>query len=512
MPGPIASRSRWSFGCHTRPTHSTRKVAVRTLASAIVVFGLTGPLRADDLTDALTAGRFADVVQLADARLKTAPRDARVWTIRGIALERLQRLPESLQSFERALAIDPDSIAALQGATEAAYLARNAKATALVTRVLARDPSSETAHAMAGVLAVEAGRCEQGVGHFRQSGSAIAGNAVALTQFGGCLLRLHKPDDAIAVFERLLREGGDNPEVRYNLAVASLEAGRSEEAMANARVALAASPRDPEVLSLFAAASAAAGQVEPAITALRSAIDVAPRDERHYLDLAVICLDHDNADLAMEVVNAGLARIPDAPRLFTMRGAIHADRAELEQAVQDFERARALGPDELYGAVGLSLVLRQTDRIAEAIALLRQKLARRPTDPTLNYLLADALLRSDPDPASAESRQARKALTLALRANPSFASAHAALGKLLLRAGELPAAVEALQAAVRLDSSNRVALNQLVLAYRQLGRASEAAAAAAELKALLVRERAEEVARNRVRLVKSSPSPAVRHD
>jgi tetratricopeptide (TPR) repeat protein len=488
--------------------HSSSTTLVRGLASAILLVSLSGPVLADDLTDALAAGRFADAVRLADARLKTSPRDARVWTIRGIALERLQRLPESLQSFKRALDIEPASIAALQGAAEVAYSSRNPQAATFVSRVLARDPSSSTAHAMAGVLAVEAGRCEQAVDHFGRSGRALEGNAVALTQYGGCLLRLHRPDQAVDVFERLLREGGESSDVRFNLAVASLEAGRHEEAVKQAGAAMIASPRDPDVLSVFAAASAAAGDVEPAIAALRRAIEIAPDDERHDLDLSVICLDHDAADLALDVVNAGLARIPDAARLYTMRGAIHADRAELEQAVQDFERARTLSPDELYGAVGLSLVLRQTERIPEAVALLRQKLSDRPADPTLNYLLADLLLRSDPDPASAEFRAARAALTRALRANPGLASAHAALGKLLLRAGELPRAVEALLTAVKLDPSSRVALNQLVLAYRQLGRTSEAAAAAADLKALLARERVEEVARNRVRLVKGGPPPA----
>jgi tetratricopeptide (TPR) repeat protein len=475
------------------------------------VLALGGSLRADQLTDALAAGRFAEVVRLADARVQAQPRDARAWTIRGIALERLQRLPESFQSFERALVIDPHSLAALQGATQVAYRTRSPKATALVARVLARDPASETAHAMAGVLAVEAGRCDKGVDHFRQGGHALDGNAVALTEYGGCLLRLHRPDEAVAVFERLLREGGDDAAARYNLAVAALQAGRNDLALSSAGAAMAANPRDPEVLSLFAAASATAGHVEPAIGALRAAIEIAPDNERHYLDLALICLDHDAADLAMEVVNAGLARIPTAARLYTMRGAIHADRAELEDAVRDFEQARALGPDEMYGAVGLSLVLRQTDRIPEAIALLRRKLRARPADPTLNYLLADALMRSDPEPASAEFRDARKALGRALAARPRFASAQAALGKLLLRAGDLPHAVDALTAALKLDPANRVALNQLVLAYRQLGRESDAMRAAADLKALLARERVEEVERNRVRLVRSdAPRPEPR--
>ena len=130
-------------------------------------------LGADDLTDALAAGRYADAVRLADARLKLQSRDARVWTIRGIALEQLQRLPESLRSFEQALAIEPQSLAALQGATEVAYRTKSPKAQALVARVLARDPMNPTAHAIAGVLAVEAGRCDKAVAHFRQSGSAL---------------------------------------------------------------------------------------------------------------------------------------------------------------------------------------------------------------------------------------------------------------------------------------------------------------------------------------------------
>jgi tetratricopeptide (TPR) repeat protein len=271
-----------------------------------------------------------------------------------------------------------------------------------------------------------------------------------------------------------------------------------------AQTAMAMEPRDPTILSVFAAASAAAGQVAPAITALRQAIELAPDEERHYLNLAALCLDHDAPDLAFEIVNAGLARIPTSARLYTMRGAIHAERSELESAMRDFEHAGSLRPDELYGSVGLSLVLRQTARFPEAIALLRKKLRQKPRDATLNYLLSDAITRSDPAPSSPEFHEAETALRRALGAKPRFAKAHAALGKLYLRAGKLAAAVDELSAAAALEAGDRLALNQLVMAYRQLGRQAEAEAAAANLKALLDRERSEEVARNRVRLVRGN--------
>jgi Flp pilus assembly protein TadD len=350
---------------------------------------------------------------------------------------------------------------------------------------------------------VEADSCSDAVEHFARSGAALQENRLALAQYGGCLLRLKRPREAGNVFQRLVEASPGDPAARYNLAVCRLEAGQAREAAAAAGAGLGLSPSDPELLSLFAAASAAAGQLEPAIAALRKATEVAPADERHYIDLAALCAEHDAFDLALEVVNTGLANIPGSARLYTMRGAIRAERAELDAAMRDFEQASALGPDELYASVGLSLALRQADRLPEATALLRRKLTRNPRDATLNYLLADVLLRTDPDPASPESAEARTALQRAVQAKPDFAKAHATLGRLQLRAGDVAGAAEELRMAVRLDPIDRLALNQLVLAYRRLGQQEDAAAVAGQLKKLVEAERTEEIARNRVRLYRA---------
>jgi superkiller protein 3 len=476
---------------------------MRRLLAAALLAASAVAARADDLSDALEAGRFAEALRLADARLKSAPRDARVWTIRAIALERLERLPQSLASFERALALDPESLAALKGATEVAYRTHSPKAARFVERVLAREPDDETAHAMAGALAVEVGSCAEAVVHFARSGAALRENRPALAQYGGCLLQQKRPREAGDIFQRLVEASPADPAAHYNLAVCRLEAGQVREATAAAAAGLALSPADAELLNLFAAASAAAGQLEPAIAALRKATEVAPADERHYVDLAALCVEHDAFDLALEVVNAGLANIPGSSRLYTMRGAIRAERSQVDEATRDFEHATALSPDELYASVGLSLVLRQADRLPEAIALLRRKLARNPRNATLNYLLADALLRADPGVDSPETAEARTALRRALRARPGFAKAHATLGKLQLRAGDVAGAVDELRTAVKLDPNDRLALNQLVLAYRRLGRPDDAATVAGQLKKLLETERSEEVARNRVRLYRA---------
>ena len=75
--------------------------------------------------------------------------------------------------------------------------------------------------------------------------------------------------------------------------------------------------------------------------------------------------------------------------------------------------------------------------------------------------------------AAKEIEQLRKVIELA----PTFARAHLALGKALLRDGKVPDAVAALQEAARLEPASGEAHYQLGLALARAGRKEEAAAA-----------------------------------
>jgi Flp pilus assembly protein TadD len=164
-----------------------------------------------------------------------------------------------------------------------------------------------------------------------------------------------------------------------------------------------------------------------------------------------------------------------------------------------------LQPSDNYGDVGLSLLLRQQDRVGEAIDLIRKRLVRNPEDPKLNFLLADLLLQSDSQ--SATSAEAERLLTKSIRLNPKQARAHAALGKVMLGNGQANAAAAELKLALELDPTDRVALNQYILALKRLGKIQEANAAAQRLRDTLAEDRATEVRKNRVRFVLNSNPP-----
>jgi tetratricopeptide (TPR) repeat protein len=290
--------------------------------------------------------------------------------------------------------------------------------------------------------------------------------------------------------------------VSYNLALALHLDHHDEEALETAKTLVA----DSDVLNLLGSIYAGQDKIAEAIAAFRKATELDPKNEQNYIDLASLCLDHQSFDIAAEIVNGGIANIPNSAALYTLRGAIAAQSSNLEQSAADFERANRLRPDASYGDVGLSLLLGQQSQLDEAIGVIRSRLERAPEDATLNFLLADLLLRKSDDSQKSGQEEARRLLINAVRLQPDMVKAHAALGKLLLKSGDAEAAMRELKAALEKDPNDRVALNQYVLALTKLQRTAEAKAAAEHLRQVLSEDRRAEVRKNRIRIV--SPAAA----
>jgi Flp pilus assembly protein TadD len=410
----------------------------------------------------------------------------------------LNRPQDGIASFDRALKIQPSFVAALQAASETAYRSRDSRAAGYLQKLLAVEPASEPAHAMAAVLAFESNDCGNAVAHFTKSASQVRGNDLASSQFGHCLLELGRPEEASRVFEQQMENAAANAHARYNLAVAQLQAGDAEKAIRT--LAPLDESADSDALNLLASAEAAAGHTQEALTTLRRAVKMAPQDERNYLDLALLCQKSGAPGVAVEFLDAGLRRLPRSARLYATRGVLWAQLGELDKAEVDFERAGFLEPDEAYASAGLSTLFTETGRAEGAAALLRKKLAQAPDDPTLNCVLADALIREGIQPDQPGFSEARQALLRATRARPNFARAHATLGKLYLRENKTADAIRELELALRLDPANRPALNQLSVALRKVGRRTEADAVSERLRRQYERDLETEAARQRVRL------------
>jgi tetratricopeptide (TPR) repeat protein len=466
----------------------------------VIMVLISGDLHAQGDGPPFNPKQMLDAVEL---KLQQQPNNPRLLAARGAALEALHRDDEALQSFNRSLAISPKFLAALEGVAEISYRTHGKKTMEYLARIFEQDPKNLTAHAMAGELSFEKGDCASADHHFAAAGNESTKDAVALQHWGECLL---KNGDAHSASARLRGASAMAPQDRrlqFELGLALF----LEQQYAQALEAIKTIPEDAKTVNLAGNIYAAQEKLSEAIASFRRATELAPRDEQNYVDLASLCLEHQSFDVARDVVNAGIANIPDSAALFTLRGAIAAQTSDLEQSAADFERARRLQPNASYGDVGLSLLLRQQDQIDRAATLIRKRLARNPGDARLNFLLADLLLQTSGADERSNKEEAERLLRKTIHLDPKLAKAHAALGKLLLQSQKPNEAGAELKRALNEDPTDRVALNQYILAMKRLNRIEEANAAAQRLRDVLAQDRLAEVRKNRVRLIPSDSHP-----
>lgn len=200
----------------------------RCVLAALVVCGI----RAADVVTEIRLGQYGSALHHIDEQLKQQPGNPNLWTLRGIAFSNLKKPEDSLRSFEKALSISPKLLPALEGAAQAAYSVRDRRAAQLVHQVLALQPENGTAHAMAGSLSVEAKDCTSAIAHFRRANAEIADSALALSQYGVCLVEKNQPGEAVPRLQRALVLQPDNTAATYNLALALHLLHRTGEAEA----------------------------------------------------------------------------------------------------------------------------------------------------------------------------------------------------------------------------------------------------------------------------------------
>lgn len=506
--------------------HSTRfrRFSVFLLTAAVGVFALaslegqTPSSSIAAILAALRAGHNQQALQLCDQQVQRSRNDAQAWMLRGIALNGLQRPKQSLQSFQQALRLRPDSLPALEGAAQAAYQIGDAQAETLLRRLTRLQPDNPTAQAMLATLAFQKGDCPQALVHFQRSGNALDQAPQSLAQYGDCLIRGGKPQAAEKIFQQWLSLQPGSDAARFDLGLSQYLLHQNHSAVETLTPLLQATSAGRadrktrvNVLNLLAAAEEADHQTASAVAHLHQAIELAPRDPRNYLDLATISLVHRSFQVGIDVLNAGLRALPGNASLAVARGVLYAQTGHFDQAEADFQQAEKIGRNidtQLSAAtVGMGIALMQTDHIDDAITLLHQKLAKEPTNPDLNFLLAVALQRKGMTPGSAAFQQARAALQQALRQRPGFAAARDELSALELRAKEPEKAAADARLAMQVEPQNPSPVYHRMMALRQLGKTAEANTLARQLAQLQTAAQKQEVEINRVRLVETPARP-----
>lgn len=337
--------------------------------------------------------------------------------------------------------------------------------------------------------------------------------------------------------ERAVALRPDLADARYNLGVALWYdgggAGKARErAIAELRESVAIDAAAGAAHAFLGVALRERGDLAGARVSFQRAIALTPPTAAVYVDLGITYLRADALERALGQLEAGLnlplpaLPAPDwAGALNGLRDALrkHPDNADGHHVLglvmgrsgaanadvaAAFREAIRLRPEFAEAHNHLGLVLIQGDDDNAGIAALREAVRLRPDDAEARTNLGAALTPTD---AAAAIRELEQAVTLAPTAvsalfnlaiaygastnpkhgvakeieylrkvislAPTFARAHVAMGKALLREGKVTDAVAAFQEAARLEPASGEAHYQLGLALSRAGRKEDAAAA-----------------------------------
>lgn len=454
--------------------------------------------------------QYDQALHLTQSGLNRLPKDYRLWTLEGIIFSLEQNSAEALPAFDKALALSPNYIPALKGEAQLLFPSGDKRAIPLLTRILKIDPRDQTAQEMLAVLERQQGDCQAAVDHFLLGVDSIQNHPASLEAYGYCLVQLQRMQDAIPVFERLVVLLPDSTYPKYDLAVVQVAAKQNDAAIKTLEPLLTPDQLDPDILSLASEAYEAVGDTPKSVSLLRQAIVLSPATANYYVAFASLCLDHQSFQVGVDMLNAGLARIPSDPSLYISRGLLYAQLAQYDQAEADFNKAEELDSAHSLGSYAADLAELARNNPDQALVRVRAQLRAHPENALLHNLLAELIMNQGPAVGTPAFQEATKSALVAVKLKPDLVTARDTLASIYVHSRQYSLAIDQCRVALKYSPSDQTAAYHLLIALRHSGQSDspEIKALVKQLSAMHQASLRQESDRKRYRLVEQDAPPA----
>jgi tetratricopeptide (TPR) repeat protein len=443
------------------------------------------------------------------ASLRQTPKDVRLLTLEGVVLSIKGNNAEAVDAFDQALQVSTGYPAALRGEVQLLYVSHDKRAIPLLLSILKADPEDQTAHEMLGVLEKIQGDCPGSVAQFASVTDALKMHRESLEAYGECLMQTGKLQEAVPVFKKLVALAPERIYPKYDLAVVYVATKQPEAALNLLEPLLTSGTPDPELLSLASDAYEATGNTPKAVSTLRQAIVINPANSAYYTQFASLCMNHDSFQVGIDMINAGLLRLPNEALLYVARGMLFAQLAQFDKAEADFNKAEQLDSSQSISAFATDLSELLMYHDDQTLGTVREQLKVHPDSPLLHYILAKLLSDSFPPIESKEFHEAVASAKKAVQLNPNLVEARDILASMYTRSGQHDLAMEECRLALQSSPDDQAAIYHLITALRQAGRgkSDEMQAMLKRLSDLQKVSLQKENERKRYKLVEESTSP-----
>ena len=298
-------------------------------------------------------------------------------------------------------------------------------AVAKMREVIRGDPKIMDAHLTLGNWLMRLRRPDEAIAAYREAVALKPDDDIALGNLAGVLTARGKVQDALEaleVFRTALKVNPKNPQSWYQLATLYLDLGRLDEARSSFSDALTANPKMGAAHNGLGAIAFAAGDLRQAEAMVSRGLELEPKLRTGHYNLARIREAKGDVSGAEALYREELATYADSGRARFNLAQIQRARGDRAGYLRELNDCVAKAAE--FGACYFFLAREElgAGRIDAAADLAKRGLEAQPRSeaaPLGHFVLADVYnRRSQPKQAEEEAAKGRK-LEAALRKNPS---------------------------------------------------------------------------------------------
>ena len=273
---------------------------------------------------------------------------------------------------------------------------------------------------------------------------------------------------AIEDFQKVVKLEPRSAQARFQLAQAHLQTGNLQQAKVELKEATTVDPNFVEATLLLAELNIQTAAFQPAIQELEKLLAKQPKTIRAYQLLGTAYLAKIEPAKATEAYREIVALAPKDPRGPYLVGIGLGAQGKRGEAKKEFEASLALAPDFLEPLANLAWLALGEKAPDAALERVKRQIARVPDSGSLQDLLGRIYaLRG-------EVALAEAAFLKALELEPNLVRTYLAIGQLYADSRKYDQSLAKLNAALRMNPKNLVALLLSGVVYERRGEISRA--------------------------------------
>ena len=347
----------------------------------------------------------------------------------GLAEQDLEQLDHAKAFYRKALAIQPDHIAACNN--------------------------------LGGILLRE-GQADMAASYFQRASEVDPANAVAQMNLGDALKALGQMEEALASYRRSVEAAPDYAPALVRLGNMQADQGRQKEAIASYRRALEIEPNNAEANLNQGGALLELGQLDAAEKCFRRTLEIEPGSAEAHSNLGLVMKRRQNMDAALACFREALSLRPEFAEAHVNMGSVLQALGQIDAAAQSYRHALEIAPDSAIAHSNYGSVLEQLDKIDLAEASYCRALEINPDLVDAHNNLGILFSRTNRLDESISSFER------AIKIKPDYADAYANLGGVLKDIGRIAEASDTLRRALEIDPDNFLAHNNLLFIHNYM--------------------------------------------